>query len=354
MGDNNTVKKTVPVLNLNEFEGSLIDTEDIASIFIPKWHNRPIDLPPVLCLNNIPILTYQNTSSIIAQPGLGKSSICEAIAASYLNPEADCLGFNVNDGCRGVIYIDFERTNLDVWNSFYRMCRRAGIAHGEGVKNVKIAGMRSIPRLKERLAAVDYLLQNNPCDLLLLDGAGDLVTDTNDLPQAIECRIFLRELTVKYQISILTTLHPNPGTVKPRGHIGSEVCRESECVLLVKKSEGDCRIITSEFDNGKNRNNAPITAGYKWSEDDLMFVSVDIENYSDGVKDFKAQAKRSAAETMAKEILPLPNSMTDSEVISAIMNHESSSESTAKRRKKDMIGWGIITRRPDGRYQLRC
>lgn len=321
-------------------------------VFIPDWQNKPADLPAVLKLAGSSILTYQNISSIIAAPGFGKSSICESILASQLNPDVDCMGFKVAHVCEGIIFIDFERTNSDVWKSFDRMCRRAGIKYGEEISNVKIAGMRQIPRLKERLDAIEYLLQTYPCNLLLLDGTGDMVTDTNDLPQAIECRIFLRELTIKHNLSILTTMHPNPSSTKPRGHIGSEILRESECVLLVKKGKGGSMIITSDFEHGKNRNNTSVTAAYKWNGDHHMFVSVDVEKIAEGIKDAKAQLKRENAKKIAENILQMANILTDAELIKAIMQHKSVSESTAKRIKRDMIKWDIITKRKDGCYQL--
>lgn len=350
----NIIKKLAPLLRVERFKGEPVDIDQDKTdkVFFPTWSNRPAELPSVLTLGGQSILTHQNLTSIIAAPGFGKSSICESVPASYLNPEADCLGFKVWDGCQGIINIDFERTNLDVWNSFYRMCRRAGIAEGQDVKGVQIAGMRSIPRLEERLKAIETLLQNNPCSLLILDGAGDMVTDTNDLPQAIECRIFLRELTTKYNLSILTTLHPNPNTTKPRGHIGSEILRESEGVLLVKKGEADSRIITSDFEHGKNRNSAPITTAYKWSDESKMFVSIDFEGMADSAKDFKNDQKKQIDINLAASILQPPKSLTDSELVNAIMNCKAVSESTAKRHKINMIECNIITKRTDGRYQL--
>jgi len=188
--------KESPVFNLGEFEGKN-ETQISESVFLPSWDNKPIDQPAVLSLNGVPVLSYQNTSAIIAAPGFGKSSICEAVAASYLNPDADCLGWSVHEDCAGIILIDNERTNIDVWNSFYRMCKRAKINRGEKVEDVTLVGLRSIPRLDERLKTIEALLKNNSCGLLILDGAGDLVIDTNDLSQAIDCRIFLREMTVK-------------------------------------------------------------------------------------------------------------------------------------------------------------
>ena len=321
-------------------------------VFLPDWNNKPKVLPAVLTLNGSSILTHQNLTSIIAAPGFGKSSICEAILASYLNPDADCLGFKVDPNCRGVIYIDFERTNSDVWNSFSRMCRRAGISEGQGITGVQIAGMRSIPRLDERLSAIEVLLQKYPCSLLILDGAGDMVTDTNDLLQAIECRIFLRELTVRHELSIVTTLHPNPNSTKPRGHIGGEVLRESEVVLLVKKVEGEFRLITSDFEHGKNRNSAPITTGFSWCAESMMFMSIDIEGMAENAKSVKDEQKITMATELAKKILPPLDSMTDGDLLKAIMKLKSASLSTAKRYKSNMVEWDIISKRPDGRYQL--
>jgi hypothetical protein len=321
-------------------------------IFIPNWENKPPELPPVLTLNGLSILTHQNITSIIAKQGMGKSSNCESILASFLNPDADCLGYKVNEDCTGVIYIDFERTTNDVWNSFYRMCRRASIGKGKLITGVHIAGMRAIPRLSERVAAIEYLLQKKPCSLLLLDGAGDLVTDTNDLAQAIDCRIFLRELTVKYNLSILTTIHPNPKDDKPRGHIGSELIRESEGVLIIKNGEGDCRIITSDFEHGKNRNGAKVNSAYKWSDQDQMFISVDFENVAKEAQAAKDEKKITKLVELAVDILPTLESKTHGEIISSIVENTGQSIPTANRKINEMKKFEIIVKRGDGRYQL--
>ena len=326
--------------------------EIMEKIFIPNWDNRPPKLPPVLTLGGGSILTHQNITAIIAKQGMGKSSNCESILASYLNPDADCLGYKVNEDCGGVIYIDFERTTGDVWDSFNRMCRRAEISIGTPTTGVQIAGMRAIPRLAERLEAIEYLLQNNPCSLLLLDGAGDMVTDTNDLEQAIECRIFLRELTVKYNLSILTTLHPNPNSDKPRGHIGSEIIRESEGVLIIKKGEGDCRLITSDFEHGKNRNGANVQSAYKWSDQQQMFISIDVEAVAAEAQAAKDEKRVIAMHDLATDILTPLTSMTDGEIITAIINMTGKKEPTARRYKKDMVDFKIIYKRPDSRYSI--
>jgi hypothetical protein len=341
-----------PQLRVTEFQGETFETnntEQLGNVFIPDWNNKPEDVKPLVSLNGIPFLTHQNTSMIIALPGIGKSSMCESIGASFINPEADALGFSVDPDCEGIIIIDNERTNIDVWNSFYRMSRRAQVPRDTKVENVLIAGLRAIPRLDERLKTIEYFLQNHPCSLLLIDGLGDLVTDPNDQPQAIDCRIWLRETTSNYHVSILTTIHPNPGSNKPRGHIGSEGHREAECVLLAKNAQGDVRLITSDFEHGKNRNNAPITAAYRWSDDHKMFISADVDSIS--LTKPKEGIKKIKNELLIKKVLPSLAAKTHTELIEAIMDENDVSESTAKRSIKEAIEFGFIKNYEDGLYR---
>lgn len=356
-------KKPVPTLNPKAFTGEqIVSTIDMhglnkdevfKNVFIPSWDNKPIDVTPILSLGGTPILTYQNTSAIIALPGVGKSSICESICSSHLSKTVDNLGFEVSEACSGVLYVDNERTNTDVWKSFNRICRRANIPYGNEISEVTVAGLRSVPRLDERLKVIENLLDDKQYGLLLIDGAGDLVTDSNDLLQAIECRIWLREITVKYKISILTTLHPNPNSNKPRGHIGSEVHRESECVLLTKKIDDDTRVITSDFEQGKNRNNANITTAFTWSENELMFISANPEDIESGKNNKRYSAnKRASLELLSLKILPPPTSLQRAALEKAIKQHESCSDSTAQRRVTDMLAEGFVKKFDDGLYRL--
>lgn len=322
-------------------------------IFIPNWNNKPPEKPPVLTLNGIGILSFQNTTAIIAAPGSGKSAVCEAVSASFMYSSADCLGFKVADDCTGIIYIDFERSTNDVWNSFYRMCRRAGINKGDPIKNVIIAGMRSIPVLSERIEAIKYLLDNYSCSLLILDGAGDMVTDSNDLPQAIECRILFRQLTTQYNLSILTTLHPNPNTLKPRGHIGSEIMREADGILVIKKGEGEIRIITTEFEHGKNRNEGHAKSAFMWSVEENMFLSVDLGEIV-RMDHWRNEVKlRDEAVLDVKDIFQPNKQFTYKGACENIMETKAVGLSTSKKLLKRYLEFGFIEKIDAKKYQLK-
>jgi hypothetical protein len=232
------------------------------------------------------------------------------------------------------------------------MCRRAGLKNGDLVPNVEIAGMRAIPRLQQRKDAILSLLKKKPCSLLILDGAGDMVTDTNDLEQAIECRIFLRQLTVDFQLSILTTLHPNPNSLKPRGHIGSEILREADAVLVIKKGEADSRIITTDFEHGKNRNGSHTEGAFTWSDNNMMFVSVDVNEMRFELAKAKEAAKKEKAKTLLKKVFSHSPMLPYSACWALIMELESVKERTAKQTLADCLKWDMVQKDLGGNYIL--
>lgn len=344
-GQLNKIFSAMAELSQSEIAGDGL----LQNIYIPDWNNKPPETPPILSLAGTPILTHQNSMAIIAHPGGGKSSNMEAIIASTINPSSDNLSYEATPACKGAIWIDNERTNIDVWNSFQRICRRTGVPHGEVLRNIVIAGMRSVPRLTERRTAIMRLLDRNPCSLLLIDGAGDLVNDTNNLEEAIECRIWIRELTVKYDLSVILTLHPNPNSNKPRGHQGSEICREAESVLLLRPYEGDIRLITTDFENGKNRNNAKITAAFAWSDEKKMFLTA---SYDGGAGKVSPKLAKEAKE-LAQDILPAPTSMRHNELKKAIMNRLDCADKTAKRKIQNMLTEEVIDQGDDGLYRMK-
>lgn len=242
-------------------------------IFIPTWDNEPEPQKPVINLGGVPILTFQNVSVLIAQPSYGKSSVCEAILSKALNKDCDALGIELGE-INKCIYIDCERTETDVHNSFKRMNKRAGVNVGETPDQVIITGFRKIARANERRTAIENFIKIHRPDLVIIDGSGDLVTDTNSLEQAVELKVWLRDLTSKYELSIFTTLHPNKGTETARGHIGSELLREAESVLTIKK-KGDVRTITTDFSGGKNRNSGEALSSFMWNDEAGMMTSTD-------------------------------------------------------------------------------
>jgi hypothetical protein len=322
-------------------------------VYFPNINNKPPEQQPIVTLGGTQVLTHQNVSTIIAAQGMGKTSLQEGVVSAFLNPDCDSLGFGVSTQCKGIISADMERTQIDVWNTFHRIKKRAQLPDtAETLPNVILAGLRAIPRVNERKEIIEYMINNNPCTLLILDGSGDLVNDVNSLDEAIECRVWLRELTVKYGVSILSTLHPNPGSTKPRGHQGSEHIRECEAVLLARKYEGDVRILTSDFEHGKNRNGAPVTVGYRWDDDSRMFIGCDIDGMAEKRAAAKEERKLNELKDLFKKIVPPTGGVRRNDLEERISEELEKSLDTGRRRVNEALKNGIISKGDDDYYRI--
>jgi hypothetical protein len=321
-------------------------------IFIPDWTNRPSAVDPIVSLKGISILTKQNSSAISAKPGFGKSSVVEAIGSACLNPESDNLGFSVFPGCRTLI-VDTERSKIDVYNAFERLCRRAGIAHGDQsvFEKVKFVGMRRAGDHRERRSEIENQIREWPCDLIVIDQAADLAMTEDSKEAASDYTNWIKFIIEKFIISIIVTLHPNPGSEKLRGHQGSELMRDCETVLTIQDFE-ECKKITSDFEHGKNRNSEPISAGMKWSDDQKMFVSIDLDQVAGEKQINRDYRKRQQAAGLIGEIMPAPNSLSYKDLVSAIMDRTSKKAPTAKKLITDLLGWKIVEKGNDGYYRM--
>ncbi len=300
-----------------------IDTE----LFIPNWNNKPKYKPPLIKLNSESILSFQNISCIIAPPGAGKSSVMESIISAVINKESDNLGLQTS--ALSVLCIDFERTQTDVWNSFYRTMQRAKVKEGTNFENVNIVSFRNIATAEKRKEKIEFLLSKKNYEIILLDGIGDLVNDTNSLAEAIECKNWARSITSIYNTSIFTTLHPNKNSNTPRGHIGSEILRESENVLLIEIAEDGTRTLTTDFTHGKSRNGKHANGCFIWSDEFKMFVTAEFEVKERKVKE-TPQNKFEHQDLINLTSITHPHKLTASESIEKLTNYLKSNISYVK------------------------
>src|SRR5690606_30864143 len=106
-----------------------------------------------------------------------------------------------------------------------------------------------------------------------------LVYDVNDTKESVYAVNTLLAMADSNNLSFFATVHPNPGQqndFKPRGVFGSELLRQSESVLLLKRApdDRDVRILTTDFLHGKNRSGADNLESYfRWSDAEKMFLS---------------------------------------------------------------------------------
>lgn len=252
--------------------------------FCPNWENQPPPQKTVIKFQGKGVLTVGNILCFVSRPGTGKSSICEGIVAKYMNPECDGFGFDVALSIERpkILLFDTERSYEDTWNSWKRTYNRAGTKKPEINKNVFYFNIK-YNSSAERKTFVETKLKEHPdTGLILFDGAGDFVNDLNNPQETSKLIDWLNSFNPL--IAIITTIHSNTtdDDYKPRGWVGSELCRRAESVLVIRKvaANKNIREISSVFAHGKNRNdNDAMTSYYEWNDDKKMFIST--ENVSE-------------------------------------------------------------------------
>lgn len=245
-------------------------------LFICTPYNKPEPKKAILTLNDIPVLTYQNFSFICAPPGSGKSSVCASICASVINPNCDTLGLKISSDVNKILMIDTEQTDTDVWNAYDRMLKRA---ESDDNNKVIFVGMRGKSTYEERIKSIKALIENHRPQLVIIDGITDLLTDINNNIEAVGVMDLIKNMTEKYNLSILTTIHPNKKDLTPRGHIGSYAIQKSESSLIIK-TNGSIKTLTNDYDHGKGRNSGKCYASFTWCKELRMFVSCESDEYT--------------------------------------------------------------------------
>jgi len=239
--------------------------------FIPNEHNRPPYREPVGYLNGVPCVKYQNIMLISADINSGKSSVCEAILAKVLNKDCDGLGFSFSNDIKRAVLFDFERRNDDIYTGWLKVKKRA---EREIVDDVLIVGMMMVKTLNERLEMIKQIIIDFKPNLVLIDGAGDLVKSVNDDQDAERAVEFLREIANDFNLTVITTIHPNHGQIKPRGHIGSELLRECSVSAIIKKDRG-IHTLTTDWLHGKTRHSGIAETSFRFDDQLEMMVSTD-------------------------------------------------------------------------------
>lgn len=254
------------------YEESLIPKDK--QLFSPNWNNKPPKAEKVLSFCGVKFLTTGNLSVIGAFIGVGKSGNIEALCSKYIAPNCDGLGWEVelNTSRNKILWLDCERTLIDTWNSWERMMMRSGLYSPQSDKRIILINIKATAIADRKKRVEELLLKNKDIGLVIFDGAGDFVSDTNSIPEAIAFKDWIN--TFNPSISILVTLHTNPTDEKIRGNIGGELMRRSEGVMLLRKLEDGVYQSTLDFKYGKARNDSTnVSHFYTWDNEKGMFIS---------------------------------------------------------------------------------
>jgi hypothetical protein len=240
-----------------------------------SWNTFVKPKQPIVSINGTHIASNGNVLTLVARPGLGKSSIVEMLASSFIDPEIDLCGIRVTCN-KPILLVDTERTREDVSKTFARICARLGVVKPEDPKRMMLWSLAHITSFKKKRKYIEDELMKGDYGLVVIDGATDFVTDSNDAKESNAFTDWLRVTAQIYDLPILVTIHSNPTDDKPRGHLGSDLCRRSETVMGIKvdDSTGErIHCLTTKVPHGKLRNdNKQLEMFFKWNDEKKMFV----------------------------------------------------------------------------------
>lgn len=321
----------------------------IAGLYRPDFDNAPPPTMPALLLNGVRIGSYGNLTVIIAGAGSGKSALCEALGAAALS---DCkpFGFEVQTN-RPILILDTERTNEDLHRSFLRMHRRASTDQRTAPHDRVISySLKMAGNVADRIAILYALVDRYKPGMVILDGLADFVNDPNS-PD--ECSPFLNELLASaetHRFAIVGTIHPNPGSDKPRGHIGSDAWRRAEAALYLSNDrQTDIRTLTTRSNYGKNRNDGEAETSFRFDDSEGVKMFVGCATPIRSAKEAKSLEDNTR---VACEVFKGRVSFRRGELEKAIAAAEGISEEGGKKRVNTMVHQRIVVKGQDGRYYL--
>lgn len=215
---------------------------------------KEIALPdPLVSCGGGMIVSRGNICVITGKPKTLKTTLQSYMVASCM-AGGKVLTFEAPGPLR-IIVADTEQAPYHLKRQCDRAFRLAGM---DRYDELTVLNLRPFAPTDRYTYIVEAIEEIRP-DIVFIDGASDLITDTNDIQQSETLVSNLLTITSRYGCGIVTIVHTNPGSVeKIRGHIGSTLERKCESsILLTREGMGDTIKVSPK--EARNRPFEPFT-----------------------------------------------------------------------------------------------
>lgn len=261
-------------------------------------------LDPIIAINGCSVATEGNIIVVSGAPKSAKSSfiyILLAEAIKILGTIIDGLtGLYVAENSFGkaVIHIDSEQSRSQHYKSFINgILKRANLLTepenflSYNIRELNLTTYKNVVR-EIFLAGFERF---GGIHLAVIDGGADFIASVNDEVSSNAIVHFFEALAIEFKTAIIIIIHLNPGGDKQRGHLGSQLQRKAESVLVVKRN-GSVSHIEPQFLRGADSSDMPQiqfqfdkAKGYHVSCGFLIKTSKEDQNTSQ-LKDWAKQA----------------------------------------------------------------
>lgn len=217
--------------------------------------------PPILKLDDDPVLFSHTINVIQGQAGVHKSRLAEVMCSAMMKRQScqhELLGFKRNNinSTHTIVYVDTERNHTEQFPAALQSIQmNAGYERSEHPFDLEYVSLLEVKR-EERFPALNEYLNylktktNRPL-LVVLDVTTDCIDDFNATKSSMELIDMMNVLINKHNVVIQCLIHENPSSSKARGHLGTELMNKSSTVIQVGfEKDGnnqDTEIIRAKF-----------------------------------------------------------------------------------------------------------
>ena len=172
-------------------------------------------------------------SAVVGYAKSRKTAFCKMVARAVLMGGDDIV--LTETPAAKVLYIDTEQSDLHAQRSYNDITKGLTDEQRGRLQYIKLRGYSQ----NERLYTIYKVISEQRPTLAIIDGVADMIPDTNSNTDAPVVTNMLMALASETQAHICTILHTSAANAsKGRGHVGSELERKAETVILIEKQKG--------------------------------------------------------------------------------------------------------------------
>ena len=233
---------------------------------------------PILQIEEHNILSLGNLLVLAGKVKTGKSAVLYNIIAGAIRQDDfryESLGITIepNRESKAILHFDTEQSTYDWHKRIKNALRQAGVENQpEYFKSYHILEFTMAERLRVIQETVEYNYRKfGGIHLVLVDGVADLVSSVNDEEKSNQVVDLFHRLSVEYKCAIVLVVHLNPDGIKTRGHLGSQLDRKAESLIIIER-EGDTCTINPKYCRNANAIDIPLLQ-FKWDSEKQCHVS---------------------------------------------------------------------------------
>jgi len=196
-----------------------------------NWQSHLVDMVKLeevpafrLTFEGVSVCPSGSLSVISGGAKQGKSQFLTVAAAVMMSGKSfGCMKRGVAP--QKILWADTEQSVYDIQTNLGRLYTFAGIPAGTPTADVglHVLGLRPCSPDERREIIADAINDLNP-DVVIIDGARDLLNDFNDVRESNEVVQYILSLSAALpQTNFFVVIHTNDGTSKLRGHLGTEL-----------------------------------------------------------------------------------------------------------------------------------